>query len=134
MLLPKYGRRAGWHRWLGRFYATLIALASLLGTILAYQRDNSYLMLLGTITLALVVAGWREAMVARNATRASDRTSAHRHLRRHLILMGASYIGAWSGFFATNPILGTGELQLWSYVFGPSILGAIVISRVVRKV
>lgn len=34
--------------------------------------------------------------------------------------MGASYVGAWSGFFAINPVFGVGEdWQVWLTVFGP---------------
>jgi uncharacterized membrane protein len=133
MLLPKFGRNARWHRALGRLYASLIAIACLLGVPLAYFRDSTYLMTLGVMTFLVVVQGWRDAGFARQAQARGDFAEAGRRLRWHLILMGASYIGAWSGFFATNPILGVGEWQVWVYVFGPSLIGAVFITRAVRR-
>ena len=50
-----------------------------------------------------------------------------------MILMGASYIGAWSGFFATNHLFGMGEWQIAFYVFGPPLVGSIFIARAARK-
>lgn len=129
MLLPKFGRWAGWHRWVGRVYAALIAAACLLGVPLAYLRGSTYLMILGTLTCAVVVWGWRDGIVARSAAKLGDRVRATRHLRWHLILMGSSYVGAWSGFFATNQVLGFGEWQIWVYVFGPPVVGAVFIAR-----
>ena len=129
MLLPKFGRWAAWHRWVGRVYATLIAASCLIGVPLAYLRGSVYLMVLGVFTLAVVASGWRDAMAARAALRRGDRLRAERHLRWHLILMGSSYIGAWSGFFATNQVFGYGEWQVWAYVFGPPVVGAVLIAR-----
>ena len=127
MLLPKFGRHAGWHRRLGRVYAALIAGSCLLGVPLAYRQGNTYLMALGAVTLAVVVAGWLAGRVTRSVR---DREAAAWWLRRHLILMGASYVGAWSGFFATNPVFGVGEdWQVWLTVFGPTAVGAVFIAR-----
>ena len=132
MLLPKFGPRAGWHRVLGRLYAVAIAGSCLLAVPLAYRQGNAYLMVLGVATLAVVVAGWAAAWVARSAR---TPVVAARWLRRHLILMGASYVGAWSGFFATNPIFGVGhEWQVWGYVFGPTAIGAALIARAALRV
>lgn len=130
MRLPKFGRRAGWHRRLGRVYAALIAGSCLLGVPLAYRQGNAYLMVLGAVTLGVVVAGWWAARAARAALLAGRPDVAARRLRRHLILMGASYVGAWSGFFATNPVFGVGEdWQVWLTVFGPTAVGAVFIAR-----
>ncbi len=129
MLWPKFGRGAVWHRRLGRVYAGLIAGACLIGVPLAYYRGSNYLMVLGSVTLAVVVQGWSDARAARVALARGDAQAAAQRLRWHLILMGASYIGAWSGFFATNPVFGLGEWQVWGYVFGPSIVGAAFIGR-----
>jgi hypothetical protein len=134
MVLPKFGPRARWHRRLGRVYAGLIAAACALGIPLAYYKDSTYLMVLGAFTLAVVVQGWLDARAARAAMLRGDAMFAAQRMRWHLILMGASYIGAWSGFFATNPIFGTGEELLWAYVFGPSIVGAVFIARAARRV
>lgn len=133
MLLPKFGRNACWHRAVGRVYAGLIALACLLGVPLAYFRDSTYLMTLGVMTFLVVVQGWWDAGLAKQAHARGDFAEAGRRLRWHLILMGASYIGAWSGFFATNPILGVGEWQVWVYVFGPSLVGAVLITRAIWR-
>ena len=87
-------------------------------------------MALGGATFALVVQGWLDGRAARSAQARGDRAAAVRSLRWHLILMGASYIGAWSGFFATNPVFGTEpDWLIWLYVFGPSALGAVFIAR-----
>jgi hypothetical protein len=129
MLLAKFGRRAGWHRRLGRVYALLIAGASFLGVPLAYINGSTYLMVLGAMTLAVVVQGWLDGRAGRAALARGEPAEAARRLRWHLILMGASYVGAWSGFFATNPVLGAGEWQTWAYVFGPSAVGAVFIAR-----
>ena len=128
MLLPKWGRRAGWHRWTGRVYAGLIFAAALLGGVLAYFRGSVYLTLLGAFTGSVVASGWRESRLMRAALRRGDRPAAEKHLRWHLILMGSSYIGAWSGFFATNPVFGYGDWQIAFYVFGPPAVGAAVIA------
>ena len=125
MLLPK--RR--WHRLLGRVYAGLIAAASGLGLILAARNGNLYLVTLGGVTLGLVLLGVREAWLLRRGG-----SAARAHLRRHLVLMGASYVGAWSGFFATNPVFGTSEPALLGYVFGPSAVGVVLIGRAARRV
>ena len=72
----------------------------------------------------------RAGRAARAALAAGRPDVAARRLRRHLILMGASYVGAWSGFFATNPVFGVGEdWQVWLTVFGPTAVGAVVIAR-----
>jgi Na+/proline symporter len=110
-----------------------MACSCFLGVPLAYYRDSVYLMILGTVTLAVVLLGWVESRAARRAHSQGDFETASRRLRRHLILMGASYIGAWSGFFATNPVFGSGEWQVWAYVFGPSAIGAVFITMAVRR-
>ena len=134
MLLPKCGPRGAWHRRLGRVYAALIAGSCLLGVLLAYRRGNTYLMVLGAVTLAVVLAGWRDGRAARRLFAAGRAAEARARLRRHLILMGASYAGAWSGFFATNPVFGTdGEWLVWLYVFGPSLAAAPLIARAARR-
>jgi len=133
MLLPKFGRWAGWHRWVGRVYAVLIAGTCLIGVPLAYLRGSVYLMALGLLTAAVVVWGWRDAVASRAAKTRGDLAESGRRLRWHLILMGASYIGAWSGFFATNQIFGFGEWQIWFYVFGPPLVGSVFIARAARR-
>jgi uncharacterized membrane protein len=114
MLLPKFGRFSRWHRWVGRVYAVLIAGSCLLGVPLAYFRGSTYLMILGAFTFAVVLWGWMDARAAQAALARGDVKGAGRWMRWHLILMGASYIGAWSGFFATNPVFGSGEWQVWA--------------------
>jgi uncharacterized membrane protein len=129
MLVPKFGRWSHWHRRLGRVYAVLIAGSCLLGVPLAYARGSAYLMVLGTFTFAVVAQGWADGRAARAAAARGDTETAGRRLRWHLILMGASYIGAWSGFFATNPVFGADEWSVRAYVFGPSVVGAPFIAR-----
>jgi uncharacterized membrane protein len=129
MLMPKFGKWSVWHRNVGRVYATLIAGSCLLGIPLAYFRGSTYLMILGAFTLAVVLQGWVDGRAARSATARGDKATASRRLRWHLILMGSSYIGAWSGFFATNQVFGTGEWQIWLYVFGPPAVGGVLIAR-----
>jgi len=133
MLWPKFGPRSVVHRWLGRVYAAFIVAACLIGVPLAYRRGSTYLMILGVATAGLVVQGWRDIVAYRRAKSVGHGTKAASHLRRHVILMGSSYVGAWSGFFATNPILGHGDWQVYTYVFGPPLLGAVFISRAVLR-
>lgn len=135
MLLPKFGRRAVWHRRLGRLYATLIAATSLLGAVLAYRNGNAMLTTLGIVTFVLVLQGWRDARLARSALVAGDVGRAVERLRWHIIRMGASYIGAWGGFFANNPIFGgDAEWKFWFYVVGPSLIGGPLIARAALRV
>jgi hypothetical protein len=130
MLMPKFGRRSFLHKWSGRIYATLIAGSCLIGVPLAYVRGSDYLMVLGTFTFIVVVQGWLDGRAARSALNRGDIQLANRRLRWHLILMGSSYIGAWSGFFATNQIFGTGQSwHYWFYAFGPTVIGAVFIAR-----
>jgi uncharacterized membrane protein len=134
MLLPKFGRRSAWHRRFGEVYAALLAASSVVGIPLAYLRGSTYLMILGVVTFLVIALGWRDVIVARRAMRAGDTPRAERHLRWHVILMGASYIGAWSGFFANNFVFGTdAEWKLWFYAVGPSVLGAPFIARAARR-
>ena len=134
MLAPKFGARAAWHRRLGRAYAILIAGSCVLGVMLAYRRDNTYLVILGAVTLAVVLAGWRDGRAARALFAGGSVPAGKARLRRHLVLMAASYVGAWSGFFATNPVFGTdGEWLVWLYVFGPSLVAAPLIARAARR-
>ena len=131
MLLPKFGPNAAWHRTLGRLYAVAIAGSCLLAVPLAYWQGNAYLTVLGVVTLAVVLAGWYAGRAARSIR---EPAVAARWLRGHLILMGASYVGAWSGFLATNPIFGVGaEWQVWLTVFGPTAIGAVAIARAARR-
>lgn len=130
MLLPKFGKYSAWHRRVGRLYAVLIAGSCLLGVPLAYFRGNTYLMFLGAFTFVVVVQGWLDGVAARSALAKGNTILATSRLRWHLILMGASYIGAWSGFFATNQIFGlNSDWLLFFYVFGPSVIGAVFIAR-----
>ena len=129
MLLPKFGRWSGWHRCVGQVYAGCIGASCLIGIPLAYYRGSTYLMIVGLLTLGVVLFGWADGRAARASLARGDTETATRRMRRHLILMGASYIGAWSGFFATNPVFGVGEWQIWTYVFGPPLVGGILIAR-----
>ena len=130
MLVPKFGRRAAWHRRLGRVYAGVLATSAAVGVPLSYLRESTYLMVLGAFTLAVIGLAWRDALAAGTARRRGDGAAAERHLRWHLILMGASYVGAWSGFFANNFVFGADAAwKVHFYVFGPSAVGAVFIAR-----
>lgn len=135
MLLPKVGRQSVWHRRLGRVYAVAIGTSSLVGVPLSYLRGSTYLMTLGAFTFLVIALGWRDVILARRAARTGDNRLAERHLRWHVILMGASYIAAWSGFFANNFVFGSdAEWKLWLYAVGPSVIGAPFIARAARRV
>jgi hypothetical protein len=115
-------------------YATLIATSSVVGIPLAYFRDSTCLMILGAVTFLVIALGWRDVILARRALRAGNLPLADRHFPWHLILMGASYIGAWSGFFANNFIFGTdAEWKFWFYAIGPSVIGAPFIAVAARR-
>ena len=129
---PKFGRRANWHRRLGRLYLALLGTSSVVGIPLAFSRDNTYLLLVGAFTAAFLAFGWRTIILAR---RERNRVRADRLLRQHVIWMGGSYIGAWSGFFANNFVFGTDtEAAIWFYAFGPTVIGAVVLAVTVPRV
>jgi uncharacterized membrane protein len=135
MFLPKFGQGSVWHRWLGRVYVVILAISCLVGIPLAYQRDSSYLMILGLGTFFVIAFAWREVLLARRAMRAGNLTLAEHHLRWHVILFGSSYIAAWSGFFANNFLFGTdAEWKLWFYAIGPSVIGAPFIAVAAQRV
>jgi hypothetical protein len=111
----------------------MISCSCLIGVPLAYMRGSNYLMLLGVMTFLLILQAWWDIYCFRLALKQHDTARATQKLRWHLINMGASYIGAWSGFFANNFIFGVGEWQIWFYAMGPTVIGAVVIARVAMR-
>ena len=54
-------------------------------------------------------------------------------LRRHVILMGSSYIAAWTAFLLTNPIFSfPPRVNLPLHMFGPTVIGTLLIAWTLR--
>lgn len=132
MVVAKFGARAYIHRWIGRVYAVCMIGMALLSLPLALHSQNTFLFVIGVLTFLWVVGGWIALRQSRRAQRSSLRTRANMLLRTHLILMGSSYIAAWTAFLVNVEPLGVGGPIFWLYAFGPTVLGTLLISRASR--
>ena len=130
LLLPKFGLKAVWHRVVGRVYGMVMLIMSILSIPLAVQSQSTVLLVLGIFTLALVSGGWAAIWGWRGAPNAYQK---RRTLRRHIILMSASYIGAWTAFLVNVQPLGGGSPLFWFYALGPTLVGIVLIARRVRQ-
>lgn len=129
LLAPKFGPRRVWHRRVGRMYAATMLGMAALSVPLAVRLGSDVLLAIGTLTLAAVAFGW---LAIRQFRRGPPR---HGPLRRHIILMGASYVAAWTAFLLTNPIVRVGDP--WDgplHKFGPTVVGTILIAVTLRRV
>lgn len=111
ILLPKFGKPTPWHRWIGRVYAVSMLGMAALSVPLALVSGSVFLMAIGLLTFGWVAGGWfamrRYLHLRRNGVRGE---TSSRWLRSHLILMSASYIGAWTAFLVNIEPLGTGPI------------------------
>ena len=129
LLAPKFGPRRVWHRRVGRVYATAMLGMAALSVPLAVRLGSDVLLAIGMLTLAAVAFGW---LAIRQFRRGPPRYGP---LRRHVILMGASYVAAWTAFLLTNPIVRVGDP--WDgplHMFGPTVVGTILIAVTLRRV
>lgn len=126
--LPKFGRASRWHRRVGRAYALCMVGMAVLSVPLALRTRDYFLLIIGLLTLAWVAGGWIAVGVARRA-RQTDRHRFATMLRAHVILMGSSYIAAWTAFLVNVRPLGSAPLLFWVYALGPTVVGTVLISR-----
>jgi hypothetical protein len=128
IVLPKFGRTSRRHAWVGRAYALCMMGMAVLSVPLALSADDHFLLVIGLLTLGWTAGGWialRRALRARGI----DRPAFARMIRLHIILMGSSYIAAWTAFLVNVRPLGTAPLLFWVYVLVPTVVGSILISR-----
>jgi hypothetical protein len=126
-LLPKFGRGATWHRWIGRGYATCMLISSGLSIPIAARVGNTVLLVIGLLTFPAAAAAW--IAIRRRRSPNTSAAARRRLLRSHMVLMGASYIAAWTAFLLNNPIFGDGTpWHRYFYMFGPTVIGSAAIS------
>ncbi len=128
LALPKFGRTSGRHAWAGRAYALCMIGMALLSVPLSLRAGDGFLLIIGLLTLGWAWGGWIALRVALRA-RGSDRARFARMLRMHIILMGSSYIAAWTAFLVNVRPLGGAPLLFWIYVLVPTVAGTVYISR-----
>ena len=129
----KFGKRAAWHRWVGRGYGVCMIGMSVLAVPLSIGDGSTFLLVIGLLTLAWVVGGWAALRQWRHARRTAPRGRASKLLRTHLILMGSSYIAAWTAFLVNIEPLGANGVVFWLYALGPTVLGTVLIARTSRR-
>jgi uncharacterized membrane protein YozB (DUF420 family) len=130
-LLPKAGKNRAWHRNVGRTYAAAMLISAGLSVPLAIGLGSTVLFVVGVLTFLSLVLGWRAIVIVRSG-RAAHRSK--RLLRRHIALMGSSYIAAWTAFVLTNPIITVpGPLNRPLHLFGPTVIGSFFIARSIRR-
>ena len=131
VLAPKWGRAGTVHRYVGRVYAVCMLGMAALSVPLAVGLGSNILFVIGVLTFAAVAFGWRAIRLVARGGATVDRG---RLLRRHVTLMGASYISAWTAFLLTNPILRIDpSVDRWVHMFGPAVIGGALISYTLRR-
>jgi hypothetical protein len=126
--LPKFGRTSRWHRRAGRAYALCMVGMAALSVPLSLRANDHFLLIIGLLTLGWAAGGWIALRWALRA-RQSNRHAFAKRLRTHIILMGSSYIAAWTAFLVNVRPLGSAPLLFWVYALGPTVLGTVFISR-----
>ncbi len=128
LVLPKFGQTSRRHRWVGRAYALCMVGMAVLSVPLALRADDFFLLIIGLLTLGWVAGGWIALRMALRARQANRHTFATL-LRTHIMLMGSSYIAAWTAFLVNVHPMGSGPLLFWVYALGPTVIGTVLISR-----
>ncbi|MEZ6142695.1 MAG: hypothetical protein R3B84_19205 [Zavarzinella sp.] len=124
---PKFGPLGRFHRYLGRLYAICMLLMAILSIPLAYRLGSEILLIIGVLTTLAILFGWQAIRTFKSGK------ASLRSLRRHIILMGASYIAAWTAFLLTNPVLATGQwFDPHLHRYGPTVVGTLLISWYIR--
>lgn len=126
--LPKFGLNSRWHRLVGRMYALCMVGMAVLSVPLSLRTNDYFLLSIGLLTLGWVAGGWIALRLALRA-RQSGRHTFATMLRAHIILMGSSYISAWTAFLVNVRPLGSTPLLFWMYALGPTVIGTVLISR-----
>ena len=126
--LPKFGRPSRRHRWVGRAYALCMLGMALLSVPLSLRSNDYFLLVIGLLTLGWVAGGWIALRAALRARHSNPRAFAGL-LRTHVVLMGSSYIAAWTAFLVNVRPLGGAPLLFWVYALGPTVIGTVFITR-----
>ena len=130
--LPKFGPAAAWHRWVGRVYTVCMLTMAALSVPLSLRQGNYLLLLIGLLTLSWVAGGWIALGLRRRACREGKQALATSLLLTHIILMGSSYLSAWTAFLINVHPLGAGSVVFWLYALGPTLIGTLLIRRTAR--
>ena len=130
---PKFGRANRWHRWPGRAYALCMVGMAALSVPLSLQSGNRVLLIIGLLTLVWAAGGWIAIRLALRVRRSSRHRFAGM-LRMHVVLMGSSYIAAWTAFLVNVRPLGGGPSLFWLYALGPTVIGTVFITRATARV
>jgi len=128
LALPKFGATGRWHRRVGRAYALCMLGMALLSVPLSLRAADRLLLAIGLLTLGWVTGGWIALRAARRA-RSSNRIRFAALLRAHVVLMGSSYVAAWTAFLVNVRPLGSAPLLFWVYALGPTVIGTALIAR-----
>lgn len=126
--LPKSGPNSHRHRLVGRMYALCMVGMAVLSVPLSLRTNDYFLLSIGLLTLGWVAGGWIALRLALRA-RQSGRHTFATMLRAHIILMGSSYISAWTAFLVNVRPLGSEPLLFWMYALGPTVIGTGLITR-----
>ena len=131
--LPKFGRGSQRHGWVGRMYALCMIGMAVLSIPLSLRGGDYFLLSIGLLTLGWAGGGWIAIRMALRA-RASDRARFPALLRTHIILMGSSYIAAWTAFLVNVRPLGSAPSLFWFYALAPTVIGTVFITRSTARV
>ncbi|MFC4453543.1 DUF2306 domain-containing protein [Deinococcus sonorensis] len=133
IVLPKFGRTARWHRVVGRAYAVSMVGMGVLSIPLSLRQGNWLLLTIGVLTLFWVIGGWWALRRSLRARAAGQVEVAGRLVRRHITLMGSSYIAAWTAFLVNVQPLGGGAVLFTLYIAVPSVVGSVAIARAMAR-
>ena len=132
LALPKFGLNHHWHRRVGRLYGCCMLGMALLSLPLALAQQDYMLLSIGLLTLGWVAGGWIALRLALGRRHANRHTFVNL-LRAHIMLMGSSYIAAWTAFLVNVQPLGSSALLFWVYALGPTLIGSAFISRATAR-
>ena len=91
------------------------------------------LLVIGALTVPAMTAGWW-AIRRRRSTPPDRATLRSWLLGAHIVLIGSTYIAAWTAFLLNNPIFGVGtRWHVLAYRFGPTLIGTVLIARARRR-
>lgn len=133
IVLPKFGAGSRWHRYVGRGYAGAMLAMGLASIPLSLRHNSPVLLITGPLTLLWVAWGWLSLRQSLLARRRGQAARAARLLRRHISLMGTSYLAAWTAFLLTNQPFGTGPGPHWASIIVPAVIGSVWIARTARR-
>ena len=131
ILLPKFNKRSGLHRWVGRTYAVSMIGMGLTAIPLSIWGESIFLLVIGIVTLFWVIAGW--AALRRVRRSLPGAIPASMRLRWHVTWMSSSYIAAWTAFLVNVRSLGDGLAWMIFYSAVPSIIGTVLIGRTLAR-